>query len=137
MADLTVTDVRHFVPARDFARSRGFYLALGWHEVWSDGRLSLLELGGHRLMLQDHYDRAWAENSMITVEVASAADWFTHVGDVLATGEYGEARAEPPRDEGWATVTYVWDPSGVLLHLAQFPDRVAGTTAATPRAPRT
>ena len=27
MADLTVTDVRHFVPARDFARSRGFYLA--------------------------------------------------------------------------------------------------------------
>jgi catechol 2,3-dioxygenase-like lactoylglutathione lyase family enzyme len=127
--DLTVDDVRHFVPARDLARSRAFYVALGWRDVWSDGGLCLLDLGGHRLMLQDHYDRGWAENSMITVAVTNVSDWFAHVQDVLATGEYGDARAEPPKEEGWATVAYVWDPSGVLLHVAQFP--------ATADAPRT
>lgn len=121
MADLSVTDVRHFVPARDFSRSRAFYVALGWSELWSDGSLSLLELAGHRLMLQDHDDRSWAENSMITVEVASASDWHAFVERVLATGEYGDARVRPPKVEEWATVTYVWDPSGVLLHFAEFP----------------
>lgn len=121
MADLRVLDVRHFVPASDFSRSRAFYLALGWSELWSDGGLSLLELGGHRLMLQDHDHRAWAEHSMITVAVASAADWHAHVRQVLEGGEYGGARVEPPKTEEWATVTYAWDPSGVLLHFAEFP----------------
>jgi hypothetical protein len=122
VADLRVDDVRHFVPASDLARSRAFYVALGWRELWTDGSLVLLELGGHRLMLQDHYHREWAEHSMITVAVLSAADWHAHVEQVLATGEYGDARVEPPKEEDWATVTYVWDPSGVLLHFAQFPN---------------
>src|SRR5262245_19114623 len=121
MADLRVFDVRAFVPANDFARSRAFYLALGWTERWTDGSLSLLELGGHRLMLQDHYHREWAEHSMLTIEVASARDWHAHVEQVLATGEHGDARVAQPQDEAWATVTYVWDPSGVLLHFAEFP----------------
>jgi hypothetical protein len=53
VTDLSVTDVRPFVPALDLDTSRSFYLALGWSEPWR--------------------------------------------------------------------VTHVWDPSGVLLHFAQFP----------------
>ena len=121
MTDLTVADVRPFVPALDFETSQAFYRALGWTELWSDAGLSLLSLGGSQVMLQDHYVKEWAENSMLTVEVVSADDWYGHVSDILGARAYGDARVSEPKDEGWARVTYVWDPSGVLLHFAQFP----------------
>ncbi len=121
MPDLTVNDVRPFVPAREFDTSRAFYLALGWTEQWREDGLALLSLGGSQFILQDFYVKDWAENSMLTVDVVSAADWHEHVSAVLAGRDYGPARVAEPRNEGWAVVTYVWDPSGVLLHFAQLP----------------
>lgn len=119
--DLTVTDVRAFVPARDFATSRAFYLALGWTELWTDGSMSLLDLADRRLMLQDYYVQEWAENFMITVEVASADAWFARALEVLSARPYGDARVSAPKVEDWgARVTYVWDPCGVLLHFVEW-----------------
>src|SRR5690606_31743617 len=70
VTDLTVNDVRVFVPAREFEVSRAFYLALGWTELWADGSLSLLEIADRRFMLQDYFVEQWAHNFMMTVEVA-------------------------------------------------------------------
>jgi catechol 2,3-dioxygenase-like lactoylglutathione lyase family enzyme len=120
-ADLTVTDVRPFLPAADFERSLAFYTALGWTTVWSDESLALLSLAGHQLMLQDYYVREWAENWMLVVEVADAAAWHDHVGSVLASGDFGDARVAAPEHQDYgATVTYVWDPCGVLLHFTEW-----------------
>jgi len=120
--DLSVSDVRMFVPSLDFAQSRAFYAALGWTTIWSDDEgLALLELGGHRMMLQNYFVRDWAENFMITIEVGSAVDWHDHVVEVLALGGFGHARVAEPKTEDWgAIVTYVWDPCGVLLHFTQW-----------------
>ncbi|HEX2576571.1 MAG TPA: hypothetical protein VHK88_09505 [Aquihabitans sp.] len=117
-----IEDLRTFVPARDLATSQAFYEALGWTTIWTDGGgLALLELGGFRFMLQDHYVQAWAENSMLTIVVPDARWWFERAMQVLADGDFGPARVAEPRVEDWgATVTYVWDPSGVLLHVTQF-----------------
>ncbi len=72
-ARLAVQDVRTFVPAREFARSRVFYEALGWTTTWTDEEgLALLELGGYRFMLQNHYVQDWAENFMLTIVVNDA-----------------------------------------------------------------
>jgi hypothetical protein len=122
---LAVDDVRPFVPARDFSRSRAFYGALGWSTVWTDeSELALLELGGHRIMLQNYYVRDWAENFMLTIAVADASAWFEHASAVLAGGAFAPARVAAPKAEDWgATVTYVWDPCGVLLHFTQFHHR--------------
>jgi len=119
---MAVDDVRAFVPAKDFARSKAFYEALGWSPIWTDDAgLALMELSGHRFMLQDHYVKQWAENFMLTIVVSDATAWFGHVARALASGEYGNARVAEPRVEDWgATVTYVWDPCGVLLHFTQF-----------------
>jgi len=39
---------------------------------------------------------------------------------VIASGDYPGAKVEGPREESWGfRVTYVWDPSGVLLHFAE------------------
>lgn len=119
-----VQDVRTFVPAQEFTRSKAFYEALGWTAVWTDGEgLALMELGGHRFMLQDHFVKEWAENFMLTIVVDDARAWHERVSSSLAGGQFGAARVAEPKHEDWgATVTYAWDPCGVLLHFTQFDD---------------
>lgn len=118
---LAVTDVRPFIPAKDFQRSLAFYTALGWSMLWTDEEgLALLSLGGSQIMLQDFYVKDWAENSMLVVEVTDATAWHRHIERSLADGDYGDARVAEPQQQDWgALVTYVWDPCGVLLHFTQ------------------
>ena len=61
---MAVEDVRTFVPAMDFARSKAFYEAIGWSTIWTDGEgLALMDLAGHRFMLQDYYVKQWLRTS--------------------------------------------------------------------------
>ncbi len=117
-----IDDIRTFVPAQDFNQSKAFYEVLGWTTVWADDDgLALMELGGYRFMLQDYYVQQWAENFMLTIVVADAKAWYERVIGVIEHGDYSAARAAAPKVEAWgATVTYVWDPCGVLLHFTQF-----------------
>jgi hypothetical protein len=60
---------------------------------------------------------------MLTIVVDDAEGWHRHVADVLRNGAFGPARVAAPKLEDWgATVTYAWDPCGVLLHFTQFHD---------------
>lgn len=119
--NLTVTDVRVFVPTKDFELSHRFYTALGFTTVWDDGSMAMVELGGHRLMLQNFFVREWAENFMISIEVETADDWYAHVSEQLSSADFGGARVAEPADQDWgARVTHVWDPCGVLIHFVQW-----------------
>ena len=120
LTDLTAADIKPFIGARNFDESRDFYVALGWKVNWEQGDLAELELGNCRFYLQRFYRKAWCENSMLHITVKDAAAWHRHVQAVLAERPYGAARVRPPQQEDYgALVTYVWDPSGVLLHFAQ------------------
>ena len=118
---MNATDVKIFVPAKDFELSLSFYKAMGWQMNWvSDDGLAELELADCRFYLQNHYNKAWANNFMIYVVVDDAQAWYDHALAVIATGEYGELRIRPPKEEPFgALVAHLIDPSGVLLHLAQ------------------
>jgi hypothetical protein len=77
--------------------------------------------GAHRFYLQRAYVREWAENLMLHISVADARACHTQVSAALAGDAFPGARVAPPRHEPYgALVTYVWDPAGVLLHLAQW-----------------
>ena len=117
---VSATDVKVFVPTLDFGKSLQFYMALGWKLNWERESLAEIELANVRLYLQNFYEKAWAENFMIYIDIADAESWYQHVKHILEQGEFPTARAEPPKKESYgAFVTYVWDPCGVLLHLAQ------------------
>lgn len=119
MNNLNVNDVKPFVPARDFKESLRFYTGLGWTCKWQDESLAELELGGHRFYLQNYYNREWAENWMLFVAVEDVDSWHVHAKGVVE--EFEGTRVTPPKTEEYgARVSYVWDPSGVLIHLAQF-----------------
>lgn len=123
MGTLTAKDVKMFVPALDFAKSLQFYEALGWQVNWvaDDNGLAILELANGRFYLQNYYNKEWADNFMMHIVVDDAHAWWEHANSVIATGNYKFARMQKPKEEPYgAVVTYVWDPSGVLLHFAQF-----------------
>ena len=121
MIDLQVTEIRTFLPAKDFELSTAFYVALGFTVKWSDANMALLEIAGQRFYLQRYFVKDWADNSMLHISVADAHACYSQINDLLASGRFPGTRvAEPKQEEYGALVTYVWDPSGVLLHLAQW-----------------
>ncbi|MGO1542409.1 MAG: glyoxalase [Luteimonas sp.] len=121
MIDLQSSEVRTFVPAKDFLLSKEFYSALGCNLEWSDDNLALLNLAGSRFYLQRYYVKDWAENSMLHISVQDSAQCFSDISKLLESGRFPSARVAAPKHEPYgASVTYVWDPSGVLLHLAQW-----------------
>jgi len=121
MLDLKISDLKPFVPARDFELSKAFYEALGWAVRWSDDTLALMEQGDRRFYLQRYYVKEWAENSMLHLTVEDAAACHRQIGELLRSGRFPGVRVAPPKQEPYgALVTYVWDPAGVLLHLAQW-----------------
>lgn len=121
MIDLQVTDVRAFLPSQDFELSKQFYTELGCKLEWSDDNLALFNLAGYRFYLQRYYTKEWAENSMLHISVQDAADCHAAIADLLNSGRFPGARVAQPKLEPYgALVTYVWDPVGVLLHLAQW-----------------
>ena len=122
MSSLTVTDIKIFVPAMNFKESLEFYKLLGWQMNWlaDDNSLAELELANHRFYLQNYYNEAWANNFMMHLTVQDAMAWWKHASIIIKDGQYKYARLKKPKEESYgALVTYVWDPSGVLLHFAQ------------------
>jgi len=114
------SDVKVFVPAKDFAASKRFYGALGFHANWEEGDLAEFEIGGVRFLLQNLYHPNWAGYFMLHIRVDDAAAWARHAHAVIASGAHPGTKVEGPRDESWGfRVTYVWDPSHVLLHFAE------------------
>lgn len=121
MIDLQVRDIRTFIPALDFEVSKDFYVSLGCELQWSDDKMALLEMGNQRFYLQRYYVKEWADNSMLHVTVENAQSCFEQITELLFTGRFLAARVAAPKEEPYgAIVTYVWDPTGVLLHLAQW-----------------
>ncbi|MBN8482615.1 MAG: glyoxalase [Xanthomonadales bacterium] len=121
--DLAISDLRPFIPAKDFAVSKAFYEALGWVVEYEDPELALLANAERRFYLQRGYLKEWAENTMLFIPVADAVASFEAIRAVLETRRFGDARVAPPRQQPYgALVTHVWDPAGVLLHLAQWTD---------------
>jgi catechol 2,3-dioxygenase-like lactoylglutathione lyase family enzyme len=120
MANLTVKELKAYVPAVDFEMSKEFYRALGFEltEVW--GGSFDCRLGTAVFRLQNYYVKDWANNFMLQFEVEDARAWYDHVKPIIDTGKFGDARvAEPETVGGDSIITHVWDPSGVLLIFIQ------------------
>jgi catechol 2,3-dioxygenase-like lactoylglutathione lyase family enzyme len=122
MPNLTVSDLRPFIPARDFAMARQFYDSLGWPSKDVGPGLALVQLADRQhFYIQDYYLKEVAENCMLHITVEDAQAWYEHVSSVLRDNAFPGARVQPPKPQPYgATVTFVHDPTGVLLHLCQW-----------------
>ncbi len=120
---LIALDVKTFVPAKNFQESLAFYEAMGWTLNFrgEEDDLAELELADCRFYLQNYYNKDWANNFMLHITVEDAQAWHDHAARVIKNGNWKYARLRAPKEQSYnALVTWVWDPSGVLLHFAQY-----------------
>ncbi len=110
---------RPFLPARDFDQSRAFYAALGF-ETLLDADVTIFAVGGGAFILQRYYQKEWAENFMMQLMVDDLDAWWAHIASLNLPATFGVKAPKAPAMQPWGLrVAYVYDPSGVLWHIAQ------------------
>jgi uncharacterized glyoxalase superfamily protein PhnB len=119
----TVLAIRPFVPARDFDLSKRFYQAIGFALTYSDDSIAFLKLNGHSVILQKFYVQAFAENLMLQALVRDVDAWWTsRIDAARLVADFGVKPPQPPAMQSWGMkVGFIFDPSGVLWHIAETP----------------
>jgi hypothetical protein len=117
-----VLALRPFVPARDFALSKRFYQALGFSPTHEDEQITILKLGSFSFMLQDFYVKGFAENCMLQLLVRDVTTWWQRVDGPKLVEEFAVRPPRAPAMQSWGMkVGFLFDPSGVLWHVAEVP----------------
>ena len=94
MSDLTVVEIKAFVPARDFALSKQFYQDLGFELAWSGDDLAYLRHGDSAFLLQNFYNEEHAGNFMMHLLVADVDAWWQQVEARKIASKYGTKTEE-------------------------------------------
>ena len=69
MTHLRITEIKAFVPSKDFERSKQFYKDLGFTMASEGGGVAYFHFGGISFLLQDFCAEQLAENFMMHILV--------------------------------------------------------------------
>ena len=117
--------MRPFLPARDFDLSKRFYETLGFEKVL-DSEVAIFNAGSGGFILQRYYQKDWAENCMMQLMVDDLDAWWAHIETLDLPSKFGVQSPKPPAVQPWGLrLAYVYDPCGVLWHVAQRRDGAA------------
>jgi hypothetical protein len=93
--------------------------ALGF-KILLDGDVTIFGVGDSAFILQRYYKKEWAENCMMQMMVDDLDAWWKRIETLNLPKSFGVRPPKPPAIQPWGLrVGYVWDPSGVLWHVAQ------------------
>lgn len=112
---MQVSDIRPFVPSKDYEQSKSFYQALGFSMSYASEDLSIFTLGPCTFFLQRYYNEAFANNLMLQLIVADIEEAFARISGISDM----EIRYQPIKQESWGKVIYLWGPAGELWHITQ------------------
>lgn len=118
-----IIDFKPFVPSNDYAVSKAFYEHMGFTINWSGDEVCEVDTNfGHRFLLLPKNPNNYAQSLMLHFLVDSAQSWYDHFEAIKLTQTFKGSKVAKPTLEPWGLlITYVWDPSGVLLHFAEQP----------------
>ncbi len=120
----SIIDLKAFVPAKDPALSRQFYLDLGFTQNWANDQIAEFQIGSFRFLLQNFYARGHADNFMMSLAVADCDAWWNHIQGIKLTEKYPGIMAKPPAMQPWGLrVLFLSDPGGVLWHIVEQPKK--------------
>jgi catechol 2,3-dioxygenase-like lactoylglutathione lyase family enzyme len=110
---------RPFLPVKDYDVSKSFYEALGFEKVL-DGEVAIFNAGSGGFVLQRYYQKEWAENTMLQLLVDDLDAWWEFIESLELAERFGVQPPKPPAMQPWGLRTvYVYDPAGVLWHVAE------------------
>ena len=108
--------VKAFVPSQNFELSKRFYAEL-FEQAWTVEKLCGFTVGGSEFLLQDFYQREFADNCMYQVMCSDAHEAWQFLSEIVQ--KYPGTSVRPPKAEPWGTVVYLIGPSGELWHVTQ------------------
>ncbi|KZX67772.1 glyoxalase [Vibrio sp. HI00D65] len=119
MDNLKVTEIKSFVPAKDFDLSKLFYQTLGF-ELMSDFHdIAYFRHGDYAFLLQDFYEPAHCHNYMMHLLVEDVKSWYQHVQNSNVIAEF-EVTVTEVLEQPWGMLEFcITDPSGVLWRVAE------------------
>lgn len=119
MPNLKVREIKAFVPSKDFALSKRFYMDLGFEMASDSGGVAYFRHGEASFLLQDFYVEALAKNLMMHLLVEDVDAWRARVEEADLAAKYGVkvtgVELQPWRMRDFALI----DPSGVLWRIGQ------------------
>ena len=115
---LNVNEMITFIPAKDFEASVRFYGEL-FEINWQNERLCQVQAGNSKFLIQDYYQKEWAENSMYQLMVDDVDAVWAQLTAAGVLTRHGNVRADAPKQEAWGKVIYLFGPAGELWHITE------------------
>lgn len=111
--------IRPFLPAKDFDVSKAFYERIGFEKLL-DADVAIFRLGSSGFILQRSDQGGLAGNFMMQLMVDHLDEWWTHIEGLDLPATFGVQSPRAPAMQPWRLrVAYLFDPSGVLWHIAE------------------
>ena len=122
MSNLRVTEIKAFVPARDFELSKQFYKDVGFTMALEGGGLACFHFEAVSFLLQDFYVQALVDNFMMHLLVEDVDAWWETVNASGVASKYG-VKITIIEAQPWGMRDFcLLDPSGVLWRIGQNTD---------------
>ena len=117
MANLGVTEIKAFVPSKDFEQSKQFYKDLGFTMASEGGGIAYFRLEQVSFLLQDYCVPALAENFMMHILVQDVQAWWNHVQASGVVEKFG-VKCTAVESQPWKMKDFcLLDPSGILWRI--------------------
>ncbi len=111
---MVVTDIKAFVPCKDYDVSQAFYQEIGFSLAYVSDDLTLCENGECAFFLQRFYQQDLANNFMLQICVEDIDTTFQRCNTST-----NKTKITPVQQASWGKVFYVWGPSNELLHITE------------------
>lgn len=117
-----VLALRPFIPARDFALSKRFYQALGFAITLEDAEVAILKMGSFSVILRNAPPGPSGEPPAVQLLLRNVGSFWAGIDFVQLMEDFPIKPPQPPAMQPWGLkVGFIWDPSGVLWHVAEAP----------------
>lgn len=122
MKNLRVTEIKAFVPSKDFEVSKQFYQDLGFTLASEGGGVAYFHFGHVSFLLQDFCAAGLAENFMMHILVEDVDAWWHHVQASGVLSKY-RVKVTELETQPWRMRDFcLYDPSGVVWRIGQNTD---------------
>ncbi|RVT44211.1 lactoylglutathione lyase [Rheinheimera sediminis] len=111
---MNVTDIKAFVPSKDYEVSQSFYAEIGFEAEYVSEDLTLFKNGDCLFFLQRFFNHEFATNFMLQVCVSNIDIAYS-----LCSQSKYKTKITPIQQESWGKVFYLWGPVGELLHITE------------------
>ena len=119
MPNLQVTEIKAFVPAKDFEISKRFYKDIGFTMASDGDGVAYFHHGHASFLLQDFCVDENTNTFMMHLLVENVDDWHQQLQDNKIAEKY-QVKIGPIELQPWRMRDFVlFDPSGVIWRIGQ------------------